>query len=64
MKLEFSGQIFGGNLHIKFHQNPYSGSRVVACGQTEGQADMTKLTVAFRNFANAPKNLGKTSVDI
>ena len=23
--------------------------------QTEGQMDMTKLTVAFRNFANAPK---------
>jgi len=22
----------------------------------EGQADMTKLTVAFRNFANAPNN--------
>jgi len=27
-------------------------SRFVPCGQT----DMTKLTVAFRNFANAPKN--------
>ena len=25
-------------------------------GQTEGQADMTKLIVVFRNFANAPKN--------
>jgi hypothetical protein len=22
----------------------------------DGQTDMTKLTVAFRNFANAPKN--------
>jgi hypothetical protein len=25
-------------------------------GRTDGQADMTKLIVAFRNFANAPTN--------
>jgi len=25
-------------------------------GQTDTRIDMTKLTVAFRNFANAPKN--------
>jgi hypothetical protein len=25
-------------------------------GRTDGQSDMTKLTVTFRNFANAPKN--------
>jgi hypothetical protein len=25
-------------------------------GRVERRADMTKLTVAFRNFANAPKN--------
>jgi hypothetical protein len=24
-------------------------------GQTDGQKDMTKLIVVFRNFANAPK---------
>jgi len=24
--------------------------------RAEGQTDMTKLIVAFRNFANAPKN--------
>ena len=34
-----------------FIKNPSNGSRVVPCGQT----DMTKLIVAFRNFANAPK---------
>jgi hypothetical protein len=28
-----------------------------AGGQTEGQTDITKLIVAFRNFANAPDNL-------
>jgi len=25
-------------------------------GRTDRQTDMTKLTVTFRNFANAPKN--------
>jgi len=29
---------------------------VVPSGQTDGQTDMTKLILAFRNFANAPKN--------
>ena len=37
---------------MKFHQNSSNGRRVVPCGQT----DMTKLVVAFRNFANTPKN--------
>ena len=34
------------------------GSRVVPCGQTDGRTDkigMAKLIVAYRNFANAPK---------
>jgi hypothetical protein len=52
MKLEFSRQIFEKSSNIRFHQNPSSGSRVVPCAQT----DMRKLNVAFRNFANAPKN--------
>ena len=51
MKLEFSGQIFETYSNTKFHENPSSGSRVLPCGR----ADMTKLTVAFRNFANAPQ---------
>jgi len=51
MKFEFSQEIFEKYTNIKFHENPYIGSRVVACGRT----DMTKLIVAFRNFANAPK---------
>jgi hypothetical protein len=48
---------FRKNLNIKFQQNPSSGSQVVPCGdrQTDGQTDMTKLIVAFCNFANAPK---------
>jgi hypothetical protein len=35
---------------VKFHENSSSGSRV-ACGRT----DVTKLIVAFRNFAKAPE---------
>jgi hypothetical protein len=38
--------------NIKFHENLSTGSRVVPYGRT----DMTKLTVAFRNFANATKS--------
>jgi hypothetical protein len=56
MKFEYSLQIFEKCSDIKFHENLSSGSRVVPCGLTEGQIDITKLIVAFRNFANEPKN--------
>jgi len=49
MKLEFSGQIWGKYTNIKFHENPFSGSR-----QTDRQ--MIKVIVAHRNSAIAPKN--------
>ena len=52
MKLELSRQIFEKYPNIKFHENPFDGSRVVPCGQTGKQTDMTELIVAFRNFAN------------
>ena len=55
-KFEFPRQIFEKVVNIKFHQNLSIGSRVLPCGQTNEQTDVTKLTVAFRNFANAPKN--------
>jgi len=41
---------------MKFPENPPSGSRVVLCGLTEGQTDVTKLIVTFRISANSPKN--------
>jgi len=44
------------NTQIKFNENPSSEIQVVPCGQTDGQTATTKLIVAFRNFANAPKN--------
>jgi hypothetical protein len=53
MKREFSRQIFKKSTNIKFHENLPNGSHVVPCGQT----DITKLTVAFSNFARAPKML-------
>ena len=52
MNLEFSQQNFEKYSHIKFLESPSSVSRVVPCGRT----DMTKLIVAFRNFANPPDN--------
>ena len=55
MKLEFYRQMFEKHANIKFHGNLSSGSRIAPCGLTDGQTDMTKLIVAFRNFANAPK---------
>ena len=62
MKLEFYRQIFEKYSNIKFHENPSIGSRVVACGQTDGRthrrADMTKLIDAFRHFSVAPKTQG------
>jgi hypothetical protein len=50
---------FWKNLNIRFHKNPSSGSRDVSCGWTDGRTKAEtdkKLIVAFRNFANAPKN--------
>ena len=47
--------IFGSAIrkssNIKFLDNPSSGRQVAPCGRT----DKTKLIVALRNFANAPK---------
>ena len=56
MKAEISQQIFEKYSNTKFHENPFRGSRVVSCGQTDGH-DMKKPTVAFRYSANSPKNI-------
>ena len=65
MKLELSRQTFKKYSNIIFNENPFSGSRVVAWGRTDGrtdrQTDMTKLIAAFRNYTNAPKILVPTS---
>jgi len=48
-------QIFEKYSNIKFNETLPIGSRVVPCGRTERQTDMTKLIVAYRNFADCPK---------
>ena len=42
MKVDFSRQIFvkKSSNHI---ENPLSGSRVIACGQTDGRTEISKL---------------------
>jgi hypothetical protein len=45
------------NSNSKFHENLSSGGRIVTCGRTDRQTDMTKLIIAFRNFAHAPRTL-------
>jgi hypothetical protein len=48
--LEFLHRFSKKYPNIKFHENPSCRSRAVPRGRT----DMTKLIVAFRNFANVP----------
>jgi len=54
-KLEVSLQIFEKSSNTKFHENSSSRSRVVLCGQTDGQ-DETSI-VAFCKFGTPPKIL-------
>ena len=46
---EFSPRIYEKSSNTKFRENSSRGSRVASCGRT----DMTKLTVALRNFAQS-----------
>jgi len=55
-KTWFFSAEFRNSSYFKFHEHSSSGSRVLPCGRTDGQTDMTKLIGAFHNFAKAPKN--------
>ena len=60
IELIFSLQIFEKVISIIFHADPTSESRIIPCGQktrqTYRRTYVTKLTVAFRSFTNAPMN--------
>ena len=65
MTPEFSRQVFEKYLNNKFHEGLFSGSWIPrgrtnththTHTQTNGQKDMTQLTVVYRNCTNAPKN--------
>jgi hypothetical protein len=49
MKPDFPRQIFKKYSNIKFNENPSNGSGLVPRAPT----DITKLIIAYRNFANA-----------
>jgi len=49
---------------LRFLANQFSGSRVVRRGRTDTQVDVTKLIVAFRNFAHAPKQCKESEMKI
>jgi hypothetical protein len=55
IKPEFPQQVFETFLSIKFHGNPWA-ELFHADRLADGQTDVTKLIVAFRNSANSPKH--------
>jgi len=55
-KIEFSQQIFEKYSNITFHENPILWEPRCSM-RKDVRKEMTKLTVAFRNFANAPKHV-------
>jgi len=58
MNLEFSRQIFEKYSKTSSVKNSSIRNRVVPSRWTDGRTDMTKLIVALRHLANAPKNDG------
>jgi len=55
MEIGFSQQIVEKYSNIKFHENPCSGSPVVPCGLTDGQACVMRLRITFGSLAKAPE---------
>jgi hypothetical protein len=56
MKVEFFSADFRNLQIANLIKNPFMGTLVVPCGRADRQTYMTKLIVAFLNFANAAKN--------
>lgn len=56
MEVQFLRWIFNRHSDTKFHENPSIWSRI-----QWGRTDMTNLIVDFRNFADVPKNVWRSS---
>ena len=58
MKLEFSRHVFENYSYISNFMKilPVRAELLHAGGRTDRRSDMMKLVIAFRDFANAPKN--------
>ena len=56
MQLGFSGQIFETEITNFMKIRPVGAELIHADRRTYRRKDMTKLIVAFRNFAKAPNN--------
>jgi hypothetical protein len=62
MKLEFSRQSFEKYSDVEFYEKSVQWEP--SCSVlTDGQTDMTKLRVAFRNFVDAPKILHSANIE-
>jgi hypothetical protein len=61
MKLEISRHIFEKNTQLSnFMKIRQVGTQLFhADGRKDGQTEMTKLVVVFRNFLQAPKKVGE-----
>jgi len=55
--MNFLDRFFKNTLISNIMKTRSSGRRVVPCGRTDRQTDMTELIFAFLNFARAPKKL-------
>ena len=56
MKIEFSQNVSQNTQISKLPESQCSGSRALPC-RADGQIDMAKLAVGFRNLANASGNV-------
>jgi hypothetical protein len=66
MKLEFLDRFSKKKSKYQIYQTPFSGSRVLSCGRTDGwtedrRTDITKIIVDFCNFENVPKTLKRNA---
>jgi hypothetical protein len=64
LNLNFLDRFLKNSQTSNFKKNPSRRSQVVPCRWMAWQTDITKVLVAFRNFANTPKNNTITTFSI